>query len=217
LSGQRFIASNGRGSVQNFVKTSDLIELHYITAIENVPSIIRLGILSNREVTRSRVKSVSVALAGVQERRESKVIPGARPLHEYVNLYVCARNPMMYLRRSQHEALCVLQIDPAVLTLPGVVIADGNAASGPTAFWQSPSGLSKVDRDTVFAEWWTDPNEFVLWENRRVKCAEVLVPDKLDAKFITGAYVSCEAAEDRLNALASRLKINVDPHMFFRA
>jgi len=160
---------------------------------------------------------VSVALSGVQERRESKVIPGAKPLHEYVNLYICARNPMMYLRRSQHEALCVLQISSAVLTLPGVVIADGNAASGPTAFWQSPSGLSKVDKDTVFAEWWTDPNEFVLWENRRVKCSEVLVPRKLDAKFITGAYVSCDGAKAQLKVLVPRLKIVVDPHMFFWA
>ena len=199
------------------MNAADLTELHYITPIANVPSILKLGILSNREITRRRVKAVSVALSGVQERRESKVIPGAKPLHEYVNLYICARNPMMYLRRSQHEALCVLQISPAVMDLPGVVIADGNAASGPTAFWQSPTGLSKVNKDTVFAEWWTDPNEFVLWENRRVKCAEVLVPDKLDAKSILGAYVSCDAAEVQLKALASRLKINVDPHMFFRA
>jgi hypothetical protein len=160
---------------------------------------------------------VSVALAEVQERRESKVIPGAKPLHEYVNLYICARNPMMYLRRSQHEALCVLQINPGVLSLPGVVIADGNAASGPTAFWRSPSGLSKVDKDTVFAEWWTDPDPFVLWENRRVKCAEVLVPDRLDARFITGAYVSCAVAESDLRTIAPGISIIVDPHMFFRA
>ena len=196
---------------------SDLKELHYITPIANVSSILKLGILSNREIARRRVASVSVALSDVQKRRELKVIPGAKPLHEYVNLYICARNPMMYLRRLQHEVLCVLQITPAVLTLPGVVIADGNAASGPTAFWQSPSGLSRVDKDTVFAEWWTDPNEFVLWEKRRVKCAEVLVPDRLDANFISGAYVSCDLAEARLKALAPTLKIVVDPHMFFRA
>ena len=109
---------------------------------------------------------MSVALPGVQERRESKVIPGAKPLHEYVNLYICARNPMMYLRRAHHEVLCVLQISPAVLNLPGVVIADGNAASGPTAFWRSPSGLSKVNKDIVFAEWWNDPDPFVLWEGQ---------------------------------------------------
>lgn len=188
------------------MNAADLTELHYITPIANVPSILKLGILSHRDVTRRRVNSVSVALPGVQERRESKVIPGAKPLHEYVNLYICARNPMMYLRRAQHEALCVLQISPAVLTLPGVVIADGNAASGPTAFWQSPSGLSKVDKDTVFAEWWTDANEFVLWENRRVKCAEVLIPNGLGAKFISAAYVSCDAAEARLRALAPEAK-----------
>lgn len=199
------------------MNVSDLKELHYITAVANVPSILKLGILSNREVGRKRVNSMSVALPGVQERRELKVIPGAKPLHEYVNLYICARNPMMYLRRSQYESLCVLQISPAVLSLPGVVIADGNAASGPTAFWPSPSGLAKVHKDTVFAERWTDPNEFVLWENRRVKCAEVLAPDKLDAKFISGAYVSCDAAEAQLKVLAPRLKIIVDLHMFFRA
>ena len=124
---------------------------------------------------------------------------------------------MMYLRRAQHEALCVLQINPAVMNLAGAVIADGNAASGPTAFWRSPSGLSKVDKDTNFAEWWNDPDPFVLWENRRVKCAEVLVPERLDARFITGAYVSCAAAETALRTVAPGIAITVDPPMFFRA
>jgi hypothetical protein len=196
---------------------SDVTELHYITPIANVQSILKLGILSNREVARRRIKASSVALSGVQERRESKVIPGAKPLHEYVNLYICARNPMMYLRHSDHLNLCVLQVSRAVLGLPGVVIADGNAASGPTAFWPSPSGLAKVDRDTVFAEWWTDEDPFILWENRRVKCAEVLVPDKLDVKFIAGACVSSAEAETALKALAPSLPIVIDPHMFFRA
>jgi ssDNA thymidine ADP-ribosyltransferase, DarT len=124
---------------------------------------------------------------------------------------------MMYLRRSHHRDLCVLQINPAILQLPGVVIADGNAASGPTAFWPSPSGLARVDKDTVFADWWTDPDVFTLWENRRVKCAEVLVPGKLDARFILGGCVSCQEAESRLKTLAQNLAIIVDPHMFFRA
>ncbi|MGH7845633.1 MAG: DarT ssDNA thymidine ADP-ribosyltransferase family protein [Candidatus Binatia bacterium] len=88
---------------------------------------------------------------------------------------MCARNPMMYLRRTHHQDLCVLQVSPAVLHLPGVVIADGNAASSPTAFWPSPAGLAKIDKATVFAEWWTDPDPFILWENRRIKCAEVLI------------------------------------------
>lgn len=112
-----------------------------------------------------------------------------------------------------------MQVNPSVLGLPKVVIADGNAASGPTAsaFWPSPSGLAKIDKGTVFAEWWNDPDLFTLWENRRVKCAEVLVPDRLDARFISGAYVSCDDAESKLKTLAPRLAIIIDAHMFFRA
>src|SRR5712691_2607983 len=47
----------------------------------------------------------------------------------YVNLYLCARNPILYKRQSRHAELCVLRIDPRVLDLPGVVVTDGNAAS----------------------------------------------------------------------------------------
>lgn len=196
---------------------SDLKELHYITPIANVPSIVRFGVLSNREVKRRKIKSVSVAAEEIQERRAPKVVPGAKPLHEYVNLYICARNPMMYRRSAQHTELCVLQIDTAVLKLPDIIIADGNAASGWTAFLSSPSGLAKIDKETVFAERWTDPNPFTYWENKRVKCAEALVPNRLDPKFIFGAYVSCQQAEDILKGLASGLAVTIDPHLFFRS
>lgn len=151
---------------------SDLTELHYITPIANVPSILQLGILSYSEVHRRQVKSISVAAEVIQERRRSKVIPGAKPLHEYVNLYICARNPMMYMRCSQHAELCILRIGNSVLNLSGVIIADGNAASGYTSFWPSPSGLARIDKDTVFAERWTDPDQITEWQKKRAKCAE---------------------------------------------
>ena len=196
---------------------SDLKELHYIAPIANIPSILKLGILSHREVTRGRVNSVSVALPGVQERRASRVIPGAKPLHEYVNLYICGRNPMMYMRSSHHDELCVLRIVCSVLNLPGVIIADGNAASRYTSFWPSPSGLARIDKGTVFAERWTDPDLIIAWENKRVKCAEVLVPNKVDARCISGVYVSGQTAESNLSAVASKLAPIIDAHMFFRA
>jgi hypothetical protein len=44
----------------------------------------------------------------IQRRRAGRVVPGGRSLHEYVNLYICARNPMLYLRRAMHAKLCVL-------------------------------------------------------------------------------------------------------------
>lgn len=176
---------------------------------------LKLGILSNKEVKRRRIKAVSVAAEKIQERRAPKVVPGGRPLHEYVNLYICARNPMMYRRRLKHLEICVLRVSPDILDLPRVVIADGNAASGYTAFWPSPTGLAKIDKDTVFAEYWTDPDPITRLRNTRVKCAEVLVPDRVDAKFILGAYASCEEAAQNLNKAARTLAVTIDPHIFF--
>jgi ssDNA thymidine ADP-ribosyltransferase DarT-like protein len=70
-----------------------LRELHYITAVENVPSMLQLGLLSHDRA--KRVPHRSVAMESIQERRLMKRVPGGRHLHEYVNLYINGRNCMM--------------------------------------------------------------------------------------------------------------------------
>lgn len=194
---------------------SDLEELHFITPIANVPSIIEHGILCKRKA--KLLKPVSIALEEVQAIRANKAVPGGRPLHNYANLYICARNPMLYKRRGYHLDLCVLQINPAVLDQPGVVIADGNAASIYTAFWPAPAGLAKVDKELVFAEYWTDSDQILKWHKTRVKCAEVLVPERVAPRFIVGAYVSCQEAAERLQSVEADLVITVNGHLFFRS
>jgi len=196
------------------MKRSDLRELHYITPIQNVPSIMEHGILCLHEA--KRLNHTSVAMQEIQDIRAKKTIPGGKPLHSYVNLYFCARNPMMYKRAAQHKSLCILRISPEVLDLPGVVIADGNAASTYTGFWPSKLGLDKIDFDLVFAEWWTDSNQIQQWHKARVKCAEVLVPDRVDPRFIQGAYVSCQENQKLLEDSGFRLPVAVDPKLFFQ-
>jgi len=123
---------------------------------------------------------------------------------------------MLYKRKDLHTSLCVLRVKTDVLDLPGVIIADGNAASEYTAFWPSPAGLAKVDQDLVFAEFWTDSDQIAEWQKKRVKCAEVLVPDKVEPRFIFGAYVSCEEARFALEAVEPRTSVTIDAHLFFR-
>ena len=191
----------------------DINELHYITPIANVPSILQHGLLSHSRA--QKVVHQSVAMLEIQDLRSKKVVPGGRPLHDYVNLYFHARNPMLYKRQAQHQTLCVLRIGPDVLDLPGAVICDGNAASDYTRFLSSPGGLQFLSRDEVFAEWWTDMNPIVKWEKARKKCAEVLVPDQIEVRCIIGAYVSCQAAQGALAAAGFQLPIKVDAHLFF--
>lgn len=177
-----------------------------------LPSIVRLGILSHDRA--QALPHHSVASPEVQARRAAKVVPNGRPLHQYANLYIDARNPMMYVLRGGHLELCVVRVSTNVLDLPGVVIADGNAASGMTRFGPSPQGLASIDRDLVFAEWWSDS-----WEAKRARCAEVLIPNRVPPRFLIGAYISCEPARRRFNELdltEPRLQTTISEHLFYR-
>lgn len=196
------------------MKRDELDELHYITHMNNVASILRHGILSNRQA--SRVGHTSVAMQEVQDRRASVVVPEGLNLHEYANLYVCARNPMLYKRKGQHLDLCVLEVSTGVLDLPGAVVTDLNAASGYARFAEAPEGLSIVDRELTFAHDWTDPDRIRYFKKKAAKCAEVLVPGKIDPRFIAGAYVSCQEAKEKLNGLATGISVSVNRHLFFR-
>jgi hypothetical protein len=187
------------------VRRSELTELHYITPMDNVPSICQRGILSHRRAR--SVKHDSVAMQEIQDRRGRVQVPGGRHL---------PRNPMLFKRQGQHANICVLRVSPNVLDLSDVVITDANASSAYTRFAAAPNGLSIVNRELTFAEDWTDPDYFECMRKKSAKCAEVLVPDCVPPRFLMGVYMSCEESGARLNALDLSLAITVDPHLFFR-
>ena len=164
------------------MRREELLELHYITPIANVGSILRFGILSHRRVARREHQSI--AKQEVQDLRAQVRVPGGRPLHEYANLYFCARNPMMFKRATLHETTCVLRVSADVLDLPDVVITDQNAASGYCRFMPSPQGLAMVDGAMVFADDWRHPgNPGAYYRHRSIKCAEVLVPEEVPSEI----------------------------------
>ncbi|MBX3070798.1 MAG: DUF4433 domain-containing protein [Thermomicrobiales bacterium] len=190
-------------------------ELHYITPISNIQSILEHGVLSH---SRARnYEHQSVANPSVQAQRARVALPGGRNLLSYVNLYFDARNPMMYTMKEDHESLAVLRIDPSVLELPGVMITDGNAARGLTRF--SPptdDGFALIDEGVVFAAYWTHSDLQIQDERKRVRCAEVLVPDCVPPAYIKGAHVSCQSSYASLEATECGILATVLERLFFR-
>jgi hypothetical protein len=174
------------------------------------------GILCHRLAERTAQGYVSVADHEVQARRAGKRIwlgRYYRRLHDYANLYIDARNAMLFvLLQTGQGDLTVLAIDPAVLDLRGVVIADRNAASLGPRFLPSAQGIDALDEAVVTAERWTDSPDA-----RQRRMAEVLVPSRVSPSFIRGAYVPDEDAAQRLQAhLGSRaLPIRIHPWLFF--
>jgi len=193
---------------------AELNELGYIVPINTVPSILQHGILSHCRA--ERFQHDSIALEQVQDRRANVVVPNGRPLHEYANLYICPRNPMLLRRSDIREQICVLRVSPEVLDIANVIVTDSNAASKYVSFRPAPTGLAIVDRDRTFAEWWTHDDQIEQWRHSAQKCAEVLVPNVVPPAYVTGAYVSCDQSRHRLRVLAPNLPITVDRHLFFQ-
>lgn len=123
---------------------------------------------------------------------------------------------MLFKRLSEASTLCVLRVSIDVVRLRGTVITDQNAASDYVRFYD-PAQWQMLDFDDIYAMDWRHPGDKIAyWRHRARKCAEVLVPKKVESRFLFGAYVVDRAAGQRLADLGCDLPITVDPVFFFR-
>lgn len=159
-------------------------ELHSIMPMANVASVVAHGLLSYERA--AKLPHRSVALQPVQDRRDHKHVPGGLKLHQYANLYFHARNPMLHKRLPEAHDLCVLRVSTQVLALSGTVITDQNAASDYVRFY-APAQWQLLDWDDIFARDWRHPGDQICyWRHKSRKCAEVLVPHRVETRFVTG-------------------------------
>ncbi len=174
----------------------DVKELHFITYIENVSSIMDHGILSHNKSQGVNCRDISEE--SVQIIRSTKKIPGTnKSLHDYANLYFDAHNPMLSARRSVNNQICVLRVRNTVLDIDDVIVTDQNAARG-CWFKTVIDGLPLLDRNEIYATFWVYPDKFKEWRHAGIKCAEVLVPECVRPDYVFGAFVVNEEALNKL-------------------
>jgi len=112
--------------------------------------------------------------------------------------------------------MCVLQIMSEILEIPDVILTDMNAASSWANFHNSPQGLEKLDGKAIFAHSWTDHQDIRdYWRHKAQKCAEVLVTDRVESRYIFGAIVYNSSVKDKLTQLGFKMPIHISPEIFF--
>lgn len=197
------------------MRRDEINELHYITAIANVPSILEHGILCHSAA--GKLAHQDISMASVQDIRSTKRVPGGLLLHEYAPLYIWARNVMLYKRSSEMlDELCVLAVGDEVLELDDVVIADHNAAAGIANFEPSPDGLDAIDKSVTFAKYWGVDDPIETGRRKKAMCAEVLVPHGIHPSHITEAYVGSDAALATFESLGTPLSVRIREYLFFK-
>lgn len=198
---------------ERFTEITGQTGLYNIQAIDNMPSIMQRGLLSNEKA--SRINHVSIAMNEVQARRELVRIPNGMKLHQYANLYFDPWNPMLSRKRSQNEDICILKFDRVVLDFEGVILADRNASSSYAAFYGAKVGLENIDFDLVYARYWTDDDYYEQCRKKSIKCAEVLVPYYIPFDYVVCAAVVNKGAANKLEETGFNKEIIVEPRVFF--
>lgn len=188
--------------------------VYSIMPINNIPSIMKNGILSHEQA--KKFPHLSVADPNVQDRRERVVLPNGIPLHHYANLYFSFWNPMLSRIRAQNDEICILGIALSVLDLNGCAITDRNAATTLARFYSPQDGLQELDYRRIHATNWYTDDVYQMRDNRAVKCAEVLVPERVAPEYIMGAYVVSDSAKDALLSKGFDKTIIVKPSNFFK-
>jgi hypothetical protein len=169
-----------------YLQTHGIDYLYHMTHINNLASIIENSLLSHNEAYRQGLIETDISDPNVQDIRANSVDPFYnRPLHEYVPLYFSPRNPMLYKRQEIQEDIVILGLDPRLLFEPDILFTDGNAAASGTTFYRATQMLDQLPWSSIRARNWTDIDD-----GRRIKCAEVLIYQRIEPSRIQMVFCS---------------------------
>lgn len=194
--------------------------LYYITHIDNLPSILELGILSHPLIEAQNVSYKAVYDANIVSNRSRIMTPDQKSLWTYANFYFQPRNPMMFrvLREVGPQNIVVLKLRRSVLERDDIWLTDGNAAHSKTqvGLKPTPEVLKKIARETDKA-YWTETDDA-----KRSIMAECLVPNLVEAAHIECVYISRNG--DFLNKVhkvvsqsdLKSINVVVEPDFFFQ-
>lgn len=195
------------------IDLSKIRDLHNITAIETIPSILEHGILSHNRAKAIQHKSVASLI--IQARRENKQIPGGLRLHDYAILYFDAHNKMLSKLRSINDEIGILIIRKDVLYLDDVVVSDRNASSDYVRFYNVETGIQNLDFDKIYDRFWIHDDPIEQWIHGSIKCAEALIPNCVSPEYISGIIVYSNSVKTRLESMGIPLQITVNSSIFF--
>jgi len=192
--------------------------LFYITHIDNLPSILRQGILCHERIEKEGIQFTPIYDKTIVAGRGERKVPDGRSLWSFANLFFQPRNAMLYrvlLEKSSGE-IAILCVNPTLLNRNDIYIALGGAGSERSPIVSRNDGLKRILRlkKYIDREWWSDVDD-----SKRFSMAECLVPDSVSPDMITTLYVASHELRERLLKDIPELNgvsIIAEPYMFFK-
>lgn len=192
--------------------------LYYITHIDNIPSILKRGILCQKKVREERIHFTSIYDTEIVSKRKNIKVPDGRDLWNFANLYFQPRNPMLYrvifFSGKKIEEIAIIGLKASILDKEDILITDGNAVSPYTRILSKKEAQKYIKniREKVDREWWAFEDG-----SKREIMAECLVPERIPPEYISEIYVPNYEALKRVQSKIAGASIPIipEPELFF--
>ena len=193
--------------------------LFYITHIDNIKSILKLGILSHNLAHQNGFVNTDISNQSVNARRDRFELELGGTIHDFTPLYFKHKNPMLYTlcKNRDRDTLVLLKINPHILLAKNVAFSDGNASVKSTSFYKDINDFNKLNWTLINKGSWYN-YEFGIQEGRRLMCSEVLAKEKIPSYYIDEIFVYSEQTLEKILPLfPNHLGINssVNKSLYF--
>ncbi len=138
------------------LKENNINCLWHLTHINNITEILQYGILNHYDAHARKADLIDISDSEAQKWRERRDPYYNRRVHDYAPLYINPRNPMLYVRNHLQNYLCLIEVSFSVLVEGNYLLADGNAASRDTLFFNSITSIPSLPCNVLNAHYWTD-------------------------------------------------------------
>jgi len=182
--------------------------LYHMTHIDNLSSILLYGLLPHGNVH----QKTDISDRDVNKRRARNEPIYSKPIHSYVPFYFNPKNPMLYVRSNLSKHIVILQMNQELLYAKGSLFTDGNASCDSTSFYSNPSNLKELDWTCLRAK----ENYLGLYDGKRKRMAECLVPNKVSAVNIEKILVNSFETKQKVDTITRKMiPCCVDTNYFF--
>lgn len=200
----------------NRQKKAPILNAFYITAIDNLPSILKRGILSHN-ATNEISDSVRIYDSEVVERRMQKTTPDGKSLWDFANFYFNPRNPMMYrVHLCEKRNVVVLKMKKKIFQ-DAKYISVGNAASSESKIVSYKDGIKTIQSDNIQRH--LTAKSWGQGEGKRIIMSELLVPDGASPDYIDTIYVPQNEkgleVRKKIRDVGMRVEVVPEPGLFF--
>ena len=200
------------------MRRASITGLYYITHIDNLASMAKIGILSHQRIIDERISFTPIYDKEIVSNRRLIKTSEGKSLWEYANVFFQPRNPMLYrvvIEKSVNE-VAVIGVIPTILNRPDIFITNGNAAHSKSEIMPAQQGKKKLSQiiKATDKEWWAQEDG-----SKREIMAECLVPNSIPSTFIQAIYVANQPTADRVRKILKGLDIPIipEPRFFFQS